>query len=279
MKILIKNILLSAMFLFSCNEVKTHQTNEPVMQPEKFVPDSSLVRVFELKNGNERIPIEMIRVDAGTFMMGANAFDGEADFFEKPIHRVTLDGFFIGKYEVSQHLWKVVTGKNPSKFQGDENLPVEYVSWNEVCNFIQKLNRKTGLKFRLPSEAEWEYSAKGGKDSRHFKYSGSNFILNVAWAGYRVCKKKTHPVGLKRPNELGIYDMSGNVMEWCQDWFYTYDSIAVSNPKGKETGLMKVLRGGSWSNGVHPCRTTARMCCKVDDHKRNCGFRLAMDLN
>jgi len=278
MKMLIKNILLFAVFLYSCNDVKTPQTNYPVISNEDFVPDSSLVKVLELKNGKEKSLIEMIRVDAGTFTMGADSTSEKAKYYEKPAHRVTLNGFYISKYEVTQRIWEIVTGKNPSKFQGDD-LPVEYVSWNEVCNFIKKLNKITGLKFRLPSEAEWEYAARGGKYSRNFQYSGSNFIFNVAWTGYSACKKKTHPVGLKRPNELGIYDMSGNVMEWCQDWFYTYDSIAVSNPKGKETGLRKVLRGGSWANRVETCRITSRSCCKIDDHKRNCGFRLAMDLN
>ena len=207
-----------------------------------------------VKNG---ITIDMVKVEAGTFMMGAtsemqNPYDGE-----KPVHQVTLtNDYYMGKYEVTQALWQAVTGKNPSKFKGD-NLPVEQVSWKDCQKFISKLNSMTGRKFRLPTEAEWEYAARGGKKSRVYQYSGSSNISDVAWYDGNS-GSKTHPVGKKQANELGIYDMSGNVWEWCQDWYGSYVSSSQTNPLGANSGSYHVYRGGGWSYDAKFCRSSYR---------------------
>ncbi|MBQ3247459.1 MAG: SUMF1/EgtB/PvdO family nonheme iron enzyme, partial [Alistipes sp.] len=172
---------------------------------------------------------EMVFVKGGTFTMGATAEQGsDADSDEKPAHSVTVSNFYIGKYEVTQAQWEAVMGKNPSRFKGD-NLPVERVSWNDIQKFIEKLNAKTGKRYRLPTEAEWEYAARGGNQSKGYKYSGSNDIGSVAWYTDNS-SSPTHPVGQKQPNELGLYDMSGNVYEWCSDWHGSYSSGSQTNP-------------------------------------------------
>ena len=207
-----------------------------------------------VKNG---ISIDMVRVEAGTFTMGATAEMKEPYDDEKPTHRVTLtNDYYIGKYEVTQALWQAVMGNNPSSFKGD-NLPVEQVSWNDCQKFISQLNRITGKTFRLPTEAEWEYAARGGNKSRGYQYSGSNNLSDVAWytdnSGY-----KTHTVGTKQPNELGIYDMSGNVLEWCQDWYGIYSSSSQINPTGATSGSDRVNRGGSWLYDARDSRSSYR---------------------
>ena len=198
----------------------------------------------------------MAYVKGGTFTMGAtseqqNPYDGE-----KPTHRVSLSSFYIGKYEVTQALWKAVMGSNPSHFEGD-NLPVENVSWNDCQTFLRKLNAMTGKNFRLPTEAEWEFAARGGNRSRGYQYSGSNVLSDVAWYDDNS-GMKTHNVGTKAPNELGIYDMSGNVREWCQDWKKSYSSSAQTNPKGPSSGSYRVFRGGSWGSKARNCRVSSR---------------------
>ena len=160
----------------------------------------------------------MVFVQGGSFQMGSN--NGQSD--EKPVHSVTVSDFYIVKYEVTQKEWRDIMGSNPSKWKGD-NLPVEKVSWDDVQTFIKKLNAKTGLNYRLPTEAEWEYAARGGNKSNGYKYSGSNDIGSVAWYASNS-GSKTHSVGQKKPNELGIYDMTGNVWEWCNDWYGDYSS-------------------------------------------------------
>ena len=220
------------------------------------------------------ISIDMVRVKAGTFTMGATAEMKDPDDWEKPTHRVTLTyDYNIGKYEVTQALWQAVMGNNPSNFKG-ENLPIENVSWNDCQEFISKLNRITGKTFRLPTEAEWEYAARGGNKSRGYQYSGSNNLFDVAW--YRDNSgKKTHAVGTKQPNELGIYDMSGNVWEWCQNWYGEYSRSSLTNPTGANSGSRRVYRGGSWNNDVWGCRSS----CRYDytPGYRNCiGLRLVL---
>ena len=201
---------------------------------------------------------EMIPVEGGTFTMGATEEQGnDAYDDEKPAHKVTLSSYAIGKYPVTQELWKAVMGNNPSYFKGNDNLPVEQVSWDDCQEFIKKLNNLTGKDFRLPTEAEWEYAARGGKKSKGYKYSGSNNLDNVAWYSSN-CGSKTHPVGEKKPNELGIYDMSGNVWEWCNDWYGNYQSSAVSNPTGPASGSDRVSRGGSWDCNDGDCRVSCR---------------------
>lgn len=204
------------------------------------------------------VSFEMVRVEGGTFRMGATSEqEDEADSNEKPVHSVTLSSYYIGKTEVTQSLWQAVMGSNPSNYKGSD-LPVECVSWNDCQEFIQKLNRLTGRNFRLPTEAEWEFACRGGNNSRGYKYSGSNDIDNVAWY-WDNSGEKTHPVGTKAPNELGIYDMSGNVWEWCADWYGDYSSGAQTNPTGPYGGSLRVGRGGCWFNDVSYCRSSIRV--------------------
>ena len=203
------------------------------------------------------IKYNMVWVDGGTFRMGATSEQGsDAWDDEIPVHSVTLSGYYIGKTEVTQALWKAVMGSNPSYFKGD-NRPVEGVSWDDSQVFIRKLNSLTGQNFRLPTEAEWEFACRGGNNSRGYKYSGSNYINNVAWYEDNS-GEKPHPVATKSPNELGIYDMNGNVKEWCTDGYEKYSSGAQINPKGPYDGSIRVLRGGSWSDVAGFCRSSSR---------------------
>ena len=225
------------------------------------------------------ISIDMVKVEAGTFMMGAtsemkDSYD-DPDSDEKPVHQVTLtNDYYMGKYEVTQALWEAVMGSNPSYFKGD-NLPVEEVSWNDCQEFISKLNSLTGRKFRLPTAAEWEYAARGGKKSRGYQYSGSSNISDVAWYDGNS-GDKTHPVGTKQANELGIYDMTGNVLEWCQDWYGSYYSSSQTNPTGATSGSRHVNRGGSWHSNVRRSSSSCRYGVIYVDRDLDLGFRLAL---
>ena len=216
------------------------------------------------------VSFNMIPIEGGTFQMGST--DGDDD--EKPVHNVTLSSYSIGETEVTQALWTAVMGTNPSNNKGD-NLPVENVSWDNCQTFITKLNQLTGKTFRLPTEAEWEFAAKGGTKSKGYTYSGSNTLGNVAWydgnSGY-----ETHPVATKQANELGIYDMSGNVWEWCQDWYGSYSSSAQSNPTGPTSGSFRVLRGGGWGGSASIWRSANRGSHSPGLIRNNLGFRLAL---
>ena len=199
----------------------------------------------------------MVLVEGGTFTMGATPEQGRsANIDEKPTHQVTLDSFSIGKYEVTQEEWEAVMGSNPSGVKGNK-LPVEMVSWDDCHEFIDKLNAMTGKHFRLPTEAEWEFAARGGNKSKGYKYSGSNDVSSIGWYNHNS-DKMIHPVGLKSPNELGIYDMSGNVIEWCQDWKDEYSKHSQTNPKGASTGYRRVYRGGGWNDEAADCRVSNR---------------------
>ena len=203
------------------------------------------------------VSFDMIMVEGGTFTMGATSEQGnDAEADERPAHEVTLSDYYIGETEVTQALWQAVMGNSPSQFRGKSN-PVEMVSWNECQKFIKKLNKLTGRTFRLPTEAEWEFAARGGNESKGYKYAGSNSIDDVAWYDYNS-DSKTHAVKTKSPNELGLYDMSGNVYEWCQDWYGSYSSKAQINPKGPSSGSTRVLHGGSWYGGAGDCRVSNR---------------------
>ena len=223
------------------------------------------------------ISIDMVRVEAGTFTMGATPEmkDPDYDYDEKPTHQVTLtNDYYIGKYEVTQALWKAVMGYNPSAFKGD-NLPLEQVSWDDCQEFISKLNSITGKTFRLPTEAEWEYAARGGKKSRGYQYSGSNNLSDVAW--YKDnSDRKTHAVGSKQANELGIYDMSCNVREWCQDWYGSYSSSSQVNPIGANSGYHRVCRGGGWYFTARNCRSSYRNSISPDGRGYDFGLRLVL---
>lgn len=221
------------------------------------------------------VSFKMVSVEGGTFTMGATAEQGtEATSDELPVRSVTLSNYYIGETEVTQALWQVVMGSNPSDFSG-ENHPVDNVTWEDCQIFIQKLNHLTNQEFRLPTEAEWEFAARGGNKSAGYKYAGSDRLEDVAWYQDN-CGNTTHPVKLLQANELGLYDMSGNVYEWCQDWYGAYESGAYADPTGAPSGNYRVLRGGSWYNYAWRCRVSYRRSCAPTVAFYNVGLRLAM---
>lgn len=227
------------------------------------------------------VSFKMIDVEGGTFSMGATSEQGgDAKNNEKPVHSVTLSDYLIGETEVTQELWETVMGFYPTKYKGAKK-PVTEVTWNDCQKFIKSLNTITGRHFRLPTEAEWEYAARGGKKSKGYKYSGSNNIDEVAWYNdnsWALGENSTYygpqNVGGKLPNELGIYDMSGNGNEWCSDLYDTYSSSPQTNPQGATTGTSRVIRGGSWNGlGAQYCRVSYRLYSHYDNSAS--GFRLA----
>ena len=247
---------------------------------DKFVEEDVVFRV----KASLPYDIEMVFVQGGTFTMGCTSEQSDCYDREKPTHQVTLSDYYIGKYEVTQKQWKEIMGSYPSELYntGCDECPVEKVSWNDVQEFIKKLNERTGKKYRLPTEAEWEYAARGGVSSARYKYSGSNNINDVAWydGNYKNSKHgsqgTTHPIGTKKANELGIYDMSGNVWEWCSDWYGAYSSSSQTNPTGAVNGSDRVLRGGSWGNGAQGCGVSFRRNGAPSYRGSSIGFRLAL---
>ena len=221
--------------------------------------------------------LDLCFVEGGEFMMGD---DNGADDDEKPTHRVRLSSFSIGKYSVTQRLWQEVMGNNPSEFKG-ERRPVERVSWLDTQEFFSRLNQITGKTFRLPTEAEWEYAARGGKYSQDYKYAGSDRAKQVAWHDENS-GSKTHDVGLLLPNELNLHDMSGNVFEWCADWFsgeyYTvcHQVGTVENPLGPDSGWDRVIRGGGWYNTSVYMRVAYRSGITPGSRSNDLGFRLVL---
>ena len=258
-------------------ESVAQQQSEPKTQPQS-VPDRETFTV----NG---VSFTMVRVEGGTFMMGSN--ERKADSKEKPVHQVTLSTYYIGETEVTQALWEAVMGttvsqqgykENPSwpMYGEGPNYPMYYISWDECQTFVQKLSQLTGKQFRLPTEAEWEYAARGGQKSRGYKYAGSKKLDDVAWH----CDNSgvhTHPVAMKQANELGLYDMSGNVWEWCQDWFDLYSNRAETNPKGPSRGTYRVTRGGGWLYiQWMDCRLSNRGGFFPSNRHSDLGLRLAL---
>ena len=218
----------------------------------------------------------MIRVDGGTFAMGATVEQGsDAEDDEKPAHEVTLSTYMIGETEVTQALWQAVMGSNPSYFKDKPQNPVENVSWDDCIEFIKKLNSLTGKSFRLPTEAEWEFAARGGNKSNHYKYSGSNILKDVAWCSANN-GRWTLPVKKKSANELGLYDMSGNVCEWCSGWYDSYSSSAQTDTQGASGGSQRVFRGGSWGSFDWNCRVSIRSSVPSDFKGNSLGLRLAL---
>ena len=236
----------------------------------KVKANSKATIIKETVNG---VTFEMVYVEGGTFTMGCTSEQGSECYdYEKPTHQVTLSSYYIGKFEVTQELWQAVMGSNPSYFKGS-NLPVENVSWDDIQAFIRKLNSLTGHTYRLPTEAEWEFAARGGIKSNGYKYSGSYSLDQVAWYNDNS-SSTTHSVGTKLPNEVGIYDMSGNVWEWCQDWYGTYTSNFQTNPQGASSGSFRVLRGGSWDGSAGYCRVSNRIYSIPYGRDDSVGFRL-----
>lgn len=260
-----------------------------------LVVAAAVVAVFALRGGKHPGEPEMVFVEGGTFIMGCTSEQGgDCDYDESPNHSVTLSDFYISKYEITQAQWAAIM-KTSIRQQRDKalpfsqekynpdttflicgegpNYPMYYVSWDEVQEFITRLNRLTGKQYRLPTEAEWEYAARGGKKSEGYKYSGSNFIEQVAWYEGNS-GLKTHPVGSKQPNELGIYDMSGNVWEWCYDWYGAYGNGSQTDPVGPALASRRVIRGGGWDNDATNGRVSDRDVITPSFRYYALGFRL-----
>jgi formylglycine-generating enzyme required for sulfatase activity len=235
---------------------------EKLVGNAKFKVSASIRKTYEP---------EMVFVEGGTFQMGSENGNDNV----RPVHQVTLSSFNIGKYEVTQTQWREVMGTNPSYHTDCDQCPVERVSWNDVHDFIKKLNAKTGKQYRLPTEAEWEFAARGGLKCKGYTFSGSNALTEVGWrrenAGY-----KTHPVGEKQANELGIYDMTGNVWEWCADWYGAYSAAHANNPNGPTSGHARVHRGGAWDYSAQHCRSADRSRDDAGFRNNYGGFRLVL---
>ena len=253
---------------------------------------------FKVEAGNQLFTVngvsfEMVRVEGGTFTMGATAEQGSDAFDnEKPTHQVTLSSYSIGKTEVTQALWQAVMGKSVRQIASENgwnthgvgsNYPMYYISYEDCQTFIRKLNALTGKNFRLPTEAEWEFAARGGNKSRGYQYSGSNALNDVAWY-WNNSDKKTHPVATKASNELGIYDMSGNVYEWCNDGYGSYTSASQTNPTGSDSGWLNrvfsgfdpVFRGGSLDSYAESCRVSYRRSGAPSFREDYFGLRLVL---
>jgi serine/threonine protein kinase len=220
--------------------------------------------------------MEFILVEAGTFLMGASNSDVDAVRDEFPVHKVTISqNFYIGKFPVTQAQWVKIMGNNPSFFKNRPNCPVESVSWNNCELFIKELNGRTGKTYRLPTEAEWEFAARGGNKSKGFKYAGGNAPQPLSWNNYNSANK-TQPIGQKQANELGLHDMSGNVWEWCTDWYGRYDSRSKTNPGGPSSGTNRVFRGGGWGSQFLDCRVTTRRSAGPGIKGNRYGLRLVL---
>lgn len=256
-------VLLASILYVSCTE-----------KQELIVPDDNPPIITFKANG---VSFSMVKVEGGTFRMGNDGYLFDFVENEAPSHDVSLSTFYIGKTEVTQGLWNSVMDNNPSEFAGDgtTNLPVENVSWDDCQTFIEKLNILTGRDFSLPTEAEWEYAARGGVKNGDYIFSGSDNLHFCGW----YADNTTAPclVTTKAPNELGICDMSGNVAEWCHDWYGMYDSISRENPIGQLSGTKRVVRGGGWNSPESDCRNTARSSQYPYYKSSAIGFRLALD--
>ena len=242
----------------------------------KEVIKVSSLKEIKLQNIISQIEANMVYVEGGTFTMGSTS--EKSKNHEKLAHAVMLSSFRINKYVVTQEEWVAVMGNNPSKYEYDRGCPVEQISWNTAQKFIGKLNNMTGGNYRLPTEAEWEYAARGGNKSKRYRYSGGDDYGKVAWYEGNS-KAHPHPVGQKQPNELGLYDMSGNVWEWCSDWYHQeyYANSPSQNPKGPSIGKERVLRGGAFSNSITSCTVAERFSMRPSISAWCYGFRLARD--
>lgn len=249
----------------------THETEEQEQQAfENTELQKHLAKRDELM---ANMIANMVLIEGGQFEMGATKEQGkDAEKNEGPKHKVTVRPFAIGRYEVTQEEWEIVMGYNKSQNKGDK-MPVVNVTWNEVQQFLFRLKQITGVTFRLPTEAEWEFAARGGVNSNNSKFAGSANLDAVGWFSGNC--QGLQPVGLKSPNELGLYDMSGNAMEWCDDWYDDYKRGKFENPKGPSTGSTKVYRGGGWMTNDKNCRVSSRNSFDPDFGYGGLGFRLA----
>ena len=259
-----------SLFLLSCTDEKPN---------EKIIYAGDRVTIEPYKG----VKFDMVFVEGGTFYMGSQNedstsinYDPDARPDEAPVHKVTLNGYYIATTEVTQNLWRHVTGDENFSTEWGGQYPAYNISIDETPKFLTRLNRVTGLRFRLPTEAEWEYAARGVKNSQKYKYPGSNNIEDVAWY-WQNSNDQLHPVASKNPNELGIYDMSGNVREWCSDWADFYTEEDQVNPKGPSSGHFRIMRGGSRYNNFQLCRTTYRNCQQFYSDDDLTGFRLVLD--
>ena len=254
--------------------------------------DNRTILPFTVTGNGKTVTFNMVLVKAGTFQMGSTTGDEN----EQPVHSVTLTkDYYMGETEVTQELWYAVMGQKPtsdgSQWENEyglgDNYPAYYISYEDCRQFIAKLNQMTGRQFRFPTEAEWEFAARGGTKSKGNTYAGSNTIGDVAWydrydknastvGSLRKNNYGTHTVKTKTPNELGLYDMSGNVWEWCYDWYGSYPSSAQTDPTGPDCGSNRVVRGGSWYNGATYCRTAFRGSYTPSSRYGSLGFRLAL---
>jgi len=234
------------------------------MQPTK-------TKIHDIENHPH---FEMVKVEGGTFGMGEDKSRYED---EKPAHKVQVSDFYIGKYPITQAIWEIVIGKKISRFER-KNHPMTFVSWDMIIKeFIPKLNELTGKTYRLPSEAEWEYAAKGGKYQGSYQYSGSNHLKEVGWYN-RNSRNSTKPVGMKMPNALWLYDMSGNVLEWCADHWHENSEDTPKNGSawlGKSKNYDRLLRGGSWIDGDYNCRVSNRFTLSLNFSGVSVGFRVS----
>ena len=268
-----KDLSLCSFRLFHVGNLVAGKAKPPrrVAQAAPPKPRKEPVKTFRVSG----VSFDMVLVEAGTFTMGATPEMEDPDDDEKPAHQVTLTrDYYMGKMQVTQALWQAVMGTNPSSFTGSKK-PVECVSCNDCQEFIAKLNTLTGKEFRLPTEAEWEFAARGGNKSKHYQYSGSNNLDEVAWYD-EDWDGTTHDVGTKKPNELGIYDMSGNVWEWCNDWYGDYSSSAQTDPTGSLNGSCRVQRGGSWYYDARYCRSSLRGYDGPGNRYNDRGLRLVL---
>lgn len=267
--LMLSSVVLTTLVLFSC-------TKEDDLHPYDIQYTDTTV-VFTVNGA----VFTMVLVEGGTFEMGATEEQGheDPDEFEYPVHTVHLSPYYICQTEVTQELWLTVMGDNPSMIHGDKKLPADCVKWDMCQNFIDSLNKLLDHQFeiRMPTEAEWEFAARGGNRSNGYKYSGSNNLDEVAWYESNS-GGTTHLVGLKKPNELGLYDMSGNLWEWCQDWMGHYHPEEQTNPVGPSDGSHRIMRGGSWTYGQELCRVSRRNYTSNVIGVSNCGLRLAMTI-
>ncbi|HWB64843.1 MAG TPA: formylglycine-generating enzyme family protein [Chitinophagales bacterium] len=262
---------------FSQNKGNTTSTDSVIMH--KHAPR----RVAETQPSTyevvQSIEANMVSIPGGSFTMGcANDDDTDCYYWEKPAHVVTVGNFYIGKYPVTQREWEAIVGPNKYSYRNCPDCPVENVSWYDAQVFINKLNQLTGNNYRLPTAAEWEYAAGGGTHSHGYKYAGDNDINKVAWYS-KNSGQKTQPVGQKKPNELGLFDMCGNVWQWCSDWFNDkyYSNSPANNPTGATRATYRCLRGGSWWSEAKDCRVVNRDRYPPAARDDDVGFRLARD--